>query len=121
MSIKNRINQFDFLELPAKNAEELKNTQLFFFTVFGWSYRKLGDEYADTQDSGINSGINADPENRPAHSLAVIYTDDLETMRKKIVAAGGMITKEIFSFPGGRRFHFKDPADNELAVWSDQA
>lgn len=117
---KNRINQFDFIELPVKNAEELKSTQLFFSNVFGWSYKDWGDDYADTQNSGINSGINADPENRPAHSLAVIYTDDLEAMRNKIVAAGGTITKEIFSFPGGRRFHFKDPADNELAVWSDQ-
>ena len=24
-----------------------------------------------------------------------------------------------FAFPGGRRFHFADPAGNELAVWSE--
>ncbi len=35
--------------------------------------------------------------------------------------AGGTITKEIFSFPGGRRFHFCDASGNELAVWSDQS
>lgn len=27
--------------------------------------------------------------------------------------------KSIFSFPGGRRFHFSDPNGNEYAVWSD--
>lgn len=117
---KNLINQFNFIEFSAQGVEQLKNAQSFFFSVFGWSYKSWGDDYADTQNSGISSGINADPENRPNHPLAVIYTDNLEAMQDKIVAAGGTITKEIFSFPGGRRFHFKDPADNELAVWSDQ-
>jgi predicted enzyme related to lactoylglutathione lyase len=28
--------------------------------------------------------------------------------------------KPIFAFPGGRRFHFTDPAGNELAVWSEK-
>ena len=30
--------------------------------------------------------------------------------------AGGVITRQAFSFPGGRRFHFRDPAGNELAA-----
>jgi predicted enzyme related to lactoylglutathione lyase len=33
---------------------------------------------------------------------------------------GGRIVQEIFEFPGGRRFHFRDPSGNELAVWSDR-
>lgn len=121
MQNKYQSYQFNFIELPATNAVQFKDSQSFYSAVFSWSYKSWGDDYADTQNSGINSGINADPESRPNHPLAVIYTDDLEAMRDKIVAAGGAITKEIFSFPGGRRFHFKDPADNELAVWSDQA
>jgi predicted enzyme related to lactoylglutathione lyase len=32
---------------------------------------------------------------------------------------GGHIAKLIFPFPGGRRFHFTEPAGNEFAVWSD--
>ena len=36
----------------------------------------------------------------------------------KIKASGGTIVKPIFSFPGGRRFHFTDPNGNELSVWS---
>jgi competence protein ComEC len=34
--------------------------------------------------------------------------------------AGGIIARPIFSFPGGRRFHFIDPGGNELAVWSTE-
>jgi uncharacterized protein len=26
--------------------------------------------------------------------------------------------KPIYSFPGGRRFHFAEPSGNEFAVWS---
>ena len=42
-----------------------------------------------------------------------------EAMQAKVEAAGGVIVKPIFAFPGGRRFHFRDPAGNELAVWSE--
>jgi hypothetical protein len=49
--------------------------------------------------------------------LTVIDTGDLlVAMEKRVVAAGGRITLPIFAFPGGRRFHFTDPAGNELAV-----
>jgi predicted enzyme related to lactoylglutathione lyase len=37
------------------------------------------------------------------------------------VLSGGTILKEIFDFPGGRRFHFADPNGNEFAVWSEPA
>jgi quercetin dioxygenase-like cupin family protein len=49
----------------------------------------------------------------------VLYATDLEQARSSVLAAGGTITREIFSFPGGRRFHFQDPGGNELAVWSE--
>jgi predicted enzyme related to lactoylglutathione lyase len=65
-------------------------------------------------------GINADGEHRPRQPLAVIYSIDLADSLSKVRAAGGKVTVEIFAFPGGRRFHFVDPAGNELAVWSDR-
>ena len=120
MPSKNLTNKFDFIEFPAKDASQLRNVQRFFSNVFGWSYQDWGDDYSDTTSSGLGSGINADPEQRPSYPLAIIYTADLESVREKVAAAGGIITKDILSFPGGRRFHFKDPTDNELAVWSDQ-
>jgi uncharacterized protein len=56
----------------------------------------------------------------PDHPLAAIYAVDIEAVRSKVLEERGKITKDIFSFPGGRRFHFKDPSGNELAVWSDK-
>jgi len=29
------------------------------------------------------------------------------------------VTQDIFSYPGGRRFHFPEPSGNELSVCSD--
>jgi len=51
--------------------------------------------------------------------LVVLYAKALEDTRRKVIEAGGTITKETFEFPGGRRFHFADPNGNELAVWSE--
>jgi predicted enzyme related to lactoylglutathione lyase len=34
-----------------------------------------------------------------------------------VADAGGRITKDIYEFPGGRRFHIIDPNGNEIAVW----
>lgn len=46
-------------------------------------------------------------------------TEALAGVKSFHAAAGGAVVKPIFSFPGGRRFHFTDPAGNELAVWSE--
>ena len=54
-----------------------------------------------------------------AAPLPVVKVDDLEAALDSIVEAGGTIAKPIFSFPGGRRFHFIDPSGSELAVWSE--
>ncbi|MEW5733734.1 MAG: VOC family protein [Thermodesulfobacteriota bacterium] len=115
-----RENRIDFIELPAQGVEELQKAKAFYTGVFGWDYKDWGGDYADTRASGLGSGINADPAHRPGHPLAVVYVSDLEASRRKVLASGGAVTREIFCFPGGRRFHFTDPAGNELAVWSDR-
>jgi predicted enzyme related to lactoylglutathione lyase len=120
MDESKRVNCIDFLEFPADDAGCLTQAKDFYNKVFNWSYKDWGDDYSDTQSSGISSGINADPSHRPSHPLAVIYALDLESIREKVIEWDGVITREIFSFPGGRRFHFKDPVGNELAVWSDK-
>lgn len=113
-------NQIDLVEFPASSADELKDVKQFFSKVFGWQFKDWGDEYVDTQDSGVPSGIIAtSPKMRPSMPLAVIYAKDLEAAKEKIVAAGGKIIKDTYPFPGGRRFHFTDPAGNELAIWSE--
>ncbi|MFT5275964.1 MAG: putative enzyme related to lactoylglutathione lyase [Saprospiraceae bacterium] len=51
----------------------------------------------------------------------VFYSEKLEETQAKIETAGGDISTAIFSFPGGRRFHFKDPNGNEFAAWSSDS
>ena len=48
----------------------------------------------------------------------MLYSDDLDASEQAVKQANGVITVPIFDFPGGRRFHFKDPSGNELAVWT---
>ncbi len=52
--------------------------------------------------------------------LTVIRTEDLELAEREVLAAGGEITRPAFDFPGGRRFHFREPGGNELAVWIEK-
>jgi predicted enzyme related to lactoylglutathione lyase len=115
-----RHNRIDYVELGAKNAGDYAKTKAFFETAFGWTYQDYGPDYCDTKSSGVGSGISADSDHRPLQPLPVIYVENLEAAQAKVVEAGGIVTRAIFSFPGGRRFHFADPSGNELGVWSEK-
>jgi hypothetical protein len=52
-------------------------------------------------------------------ALMVFYSQNLEQTERDVIDAGGQVNREIFSFPGGRRFHFLEPSGNEMAVWSE--
>ena len=117
---KEKQNRIDYVEFPAPSASALQANKEFYREVFGWVWQDWGAEYADTKDSGIGSGIASDPVHRPAAPLVVLYSSELEATKAKVVTAGGVISKDITSFPGGRRFHYIDPAGNQLAVWSDK-
>ena len=118
--MQKREGRIDFIEFPARSAASVANAKSFYTAVFGWKFQDWGDDYADTKSSGVGSGFNADPEHRPRKPLVVVYVKDLLAARGHVLEAGGELTKEIFSFPGGKRFHFRDPCGNELAVWSDR-
>ncbi|HSR68240.1 MAG TPA: VOC family protein [Acidobacteriota bacterium] len=116
MSAHQKIN---YVEFP---ANDLQATKSFFRKTFGWSFQDYGPTYTSFSDSGLaggffKSGLKASTADGSA--LVVLYSSDLEETYEKVVKAGGSIVKEIFSFPGGRRFHFTEPSGNELAVWSD--
>ena len=85
-------------------------------------YEKIMQHYKVRIITGeIAPGNKLPTENEIANgALVVLYHKDLDLIKNKIVESGGRISKDIFSFPGGRRFHFTDPAGNELAVWSDK-
>lgn len=119
MSFDNRHNRIDYLEFSAASAESLRESRRFYEKVFGWQYKEWGSEYVDTQSSGVASGIAVKAEHR-ACPLPVIFASKLEQARERVLEAGARLTKDIFSFPGGRRFEFVDPAGNEAAVWSDK-
>jgi uncharacterized protein len=113
-------NRIDYVEFPAPSASALRASKMFYSEVFGWSFQDWGDDYVETQGSGIASGINSDPSHRPPAPLVVLFASDLETTKARVIEAGGRIVKDIFPFPGGRRFEYVDPAGNQLAVWSDK-
>jgi len=115
-----RENRIDYVEFPALSHESHAAMKQFYGDVFGWSYQDWGEDYSDTKDSGITSGINSASSHRPSKSLVVLFSSDLEAVRNRVIKAGGRISKDIFSFPGGRRFHYIDPSGNELGVWSDK-
>jgi predicted enzyme related to lactoylglutathione lyase len=111
--------KIDYVEFPAKDIEAAKS---FFKTIFNWSFEDYGPDYAAFSNQGIDGGfyrseLAASTQNGSA--LIVFYSKELESTQSKIVGAGGEIIRPIFSFPGGRRFHFSDPNGNEYAVWSD--
>jgi uncharacterized protein len=112
-------NQIDLVEFPAVDAATLKTARAFYEEAFAWTFTDYG-EYLDTSDSGVTAGFNAVADGRRQRMpLAVVYVTDLERSREEVTAAGGRLIHDIYGFPGGRRFHFEDPAGNELAVWSD--
>jgi len=110
--------QIDFVEFPGQNLLHMRH---FYGAAFGWTFETRGPKYVAFHGEGAAGGFSADPEHAPLEPLVVLYARDLEAVREKVRAVGGEITREIFDVPGGRRFHFRDPGENEVAVWSDQA
>ncbi len=116
MDIHEKIN---YVEFPASDLEASK---AFFIKAFGWDFLDYGPEYTSFSNSGIAGGFyKADLSSRTENgsALIVLYSKDLKGTFSKVVDAGGVILKGIFSFPGGRRFHFSEPSGNEFAVWSE--
>ncbi|NND00494.1 MAG: VOC family protein [Gammaproteobacteria bacterium] len=116
MTVNIKIN---YIELP---AGDIKKAKKFYADLFGWTFVDYGDDYCAFNDGATDGGfyrsdLNSSSANGAA--LVVLYASDLEAIQKKIEPAGGSVIKPIFTFPGGRRFHFLDPNQNELAVWSD--
>ncbi len=102
-----------FVELPARNLDQ---TKAFYSQAFGWSLTDFGPAYSCTMTGDVDLGLQGDGAEATASPLAVIAVDNLEEALAAVQKAGGTIVKPTFSFPGGRRFHFRDPSGNELAV-----
>ncbi|PSL28207.1 VOC family protein [Chitinophaga ginsengisoli] len=106
--------QVQYIEFLSKDVNRAKE---FYTKSFDWKFTDYGPDYTafegDYVDGGFTTGTPV-----KGTVLVVLYSEDIELTQQKVIAAGGTIAKDIFSFPGGRRFHFTDPDGYELAVWS---
>jgi len=115
MEIKD--NHINYVEFKAKDLERIKE---FYSATFDWAFTDYGPTYIAFSESGLEGGFEKTENEIVNGALIILYHKDLILIKNKIIAVGGKITKDIFSFPGGLRFHFTDPSENELAVWSDK-
>lgn len=113
----NQHEKMNYVEFPAK---DLAGTKAFFESVFGWSFTDYGPEYTAFENQGLDGGFfqsDLASSTEKGAALIVFYSDQLEATLAKVEKAGGSILRPIYSFPGGRRFHFTEPSGNEFAVW----
>ena len=106
-------DQIDYIEFPSTNRAV---TSAFFQAAFGWGITSYGPDYDSINNAGIDGGIDQAAQ-KVAATMAVIRTGDLDDAERRVKAAGGTITRPQFDFPGGRRFHFREPGGNEMAVY----
>lgn len=113
---KLRHEQVQYIEFLSADIQKARK---FYTESFGWVFTDYGPEYTAFEGDYVDGGFTT---GKPVKGsiLVIIYSEDVETTKQKVIKAGGIIAKDIFNFPGGRRFHFLDPDGNELAVWSAQ-
>ena len=118
MKNHNKINYVEF------HSHDISASKAFFQKAFGWSFTDYGAEYSDFSGEGLDGGFFPSDKVLTASNgapLIIFYSEALEETLGTVKAAGGEISREIFDFPGGRRFHFVEPGGNELAVWGEPA
>ena len=115
----NNHEKLNYVEFP---SPDLEKTKAFFSQVFDWKFEDYGPDYTAFSNAGLNGGFFRSAQSCTTDNggaLLVFYSQNLKATLAKVINAGGKITQPVFGFPGGRRFHFKEPSGNELAVWSD--
>lgn len=110
-------NHINYIEFKAKDLEKIKE---FYSSAFGWVFTDYGDSYTAFAESGVEGGFELSQESIVNGVLVVLHHDNLIEIKERIITIGGIISQDIFSFPGGSRFHFLDPSGNELAVWCEE-
>jgi predicted enzyme related to lactoylglutathione lyase len=107
----------DYVEFCAPDLPAVKK---FYGQVFGWEFQDWGPDYIDFKGAGLAGGFRREEVPMAGGTLVIMYAHSLGDTLVRVEEAGGTISRPIFDFPGGRRFHFLDPCGNELGVWSDK-
>jgi uncharacterized protein len=106
----------DYVEIPAADIDKMRT---FFEQLFGWEFQEWGPDYYSFNDGRLDGGLRRTDAPAPAGGvLLVFYSQDLDRDYKRVKELGATISQEIFEFPGGRRFHFVEPAGTEFAIWA---
>lgn len=109
--------QINYIEF---NVDDISCAKDFYGNAFGWTFTDYGPDYCEFNDGNLKGGFAHSDGVKTGGPLVILFADDLADTLTRVKTAGGTIAKEIFDFPGGRRFHFRDPEGYELAVWSDK-
>lgn len=117
MGIRGNNHQIDNIEF---NVADIARSKAFYGAAFGWTFTDYGPSYTEFSDGRLTGGFTTGEEVRPGGPLVILYADDLAEAQRRVEAAGAVISRAVFAFPG-RRFHFTDPDGYELAVWSADA
>ena len=101
-------------------VSDIARSRTFYGKVFGWTFTDYGPAYCEFSDGRMTGGLAKGSPVTPGGPLVILHADDLAETQRRLEDAGAKIVKPVFTFPGGRRFHFQDPDGYELAVWSDK-
>lgn len=105
----------NYIEFKVKDVVQSKR----FYQNLGWTFTDFGPEYCEFDSGEIKGGFaQSDDVQSSGGALIVLFSAQLEQSLVCVKEAGATIVQEIFSFPGGRRFHFKDLDGYEIAIWS---
>jgi predicted enzyme related to lactoylglutathione lyase len=107
----------DYFELPVSATSK---SGAFFEKAFGWQLLGYGPDYTELREAGTLGGLNADAADRVTAPVIGIRTDDIGAAERAVREAGGTITRTTYTYPGGKRFFFREPGGNELLVYQPE-
>lgn len=109
-------HQIQYIEFASQDFARIK---AFYTAAFGWEFTDWGEQYTAFAGEYVEGGFGVG-EPVAGSIMPILYSDNPEKSLEQVKEAGGTIVREIFSFPGGRRFEFTDPDGNRLAVWTKE-
>ena len=112
-SIHARVDYVEF------NVADIPRSKKFYGEAFGWTFVDYSDSYCEFNDGRLRGGLTTQGPRNDGGPLIVLHAANLEDVMERVRKAGGTISRETFSFPGGRRFQFRDVDGYELGVWSE--